>query len=222
MQTDATLLANNSEHCCMLHVASVCTLCYMLLGVVAQSLKPVKLLRQQLPTFLLFLDRRSVAQQCRIRLYSSSFGPRTRITYGLQSWKEGQHLTRAWLTLKRTISRIPNKEAQNPTSRSKILANPASGVAVKSVFPIRNLAFSRILHSILVKSRIPKIPSRPCLDSGDWYQWVLTNGRCSDAFALPFTVSQGSCLEPCYLRHILSRATSKIFSRLQTKPEHSA
>ena len=38
----------------------------------AQSLKPVKLFSQQLPTFLLFRDRRSVAQQCWIRLHSSS------------------------------------------------------------------------------------------------------------------------------------------------------
>ena len=56
----------------MLHVASVCTPCCMLLDVVAQSLKPVKLFSQQLPTFLLFRDRRSVAQQCWIRLHSSS------------------------------------------------------------------------------------------------------------------------------------------------------
>ena len=46
--------------------------CWMLLHVVAQSLKPVKLFSQQLPTFLLFRDRRSVAQQCWIRLRSSS------------------------------------------------------------------------------------------------------------------------------------------------------
>ena len=72
MQTDGTLLANNSQHCWMLHVASVCTPCCMLLGVVAQSLKPVKLFSQQLPTFLLFRDRRSEAQQCWIRLHSSS------------------------------------------------------------------------------------------------------------------------------------------------------
>ena len=38
----------------------------------AQSLKPVKLLSQQLPTFLLFRDRRSVAQQFWIRLRSFS------------------------------------------------------------------------------------------------------------------------------------------------------
>ena len=46
--------------------------CWMLLRVVAQSLKPVKLFSRQLPTFLLFCDRRSVAQQCWIRLHSSS------------------------------------------------------------------------------------------------------------------------------------------------------
>ena len=72
VQTDATLLAINSQRCWMLHVASVCTPRCMLLRVVAQSLKPVKLFSQQLPTFLLFRDRRSVAQQCWIRLHSSS------------------------------------------------------------------------------------------------------------------------------------------------------
>ena len=44
----------------------------MLLWVVAQNLKPVKLSNQQLPTFLLFRDRRRVAQQWWIRLHSSS------------------------------------------------------------------------------------------------------------------------------------------------------
>ena len=44
----------------------------MLLRVVAQSLKPIKFFSQQLPTFFLFRDRRSVAQQCWIRLHSSS------------------------------------------------------------------------------------------------------------------------------------------------------
>ena len=46
--------------------------CWMLLPVVPQSLKPVKHFSQQLPTFLSFCDRRSVAQQCWIRLHSSS------------------------------------------------------------------------------------------------------------------------------------------------------
>ena len=35
VQADATLLTNNSQHCWMLHVASVCTRCCMLLDVVA-------------------------------------------------------------------------------------------------------------------------------------------------------------------------------------------
>ena len=46
--------------------------CWVLLRVVAQSLKPVKRFCQQLPTFLLFCDRRRVAQQCWIRLHGSS------------------------------------------------------------------------------------------------------------------------------------------------------
>ena len=45
--------------------------CCMLLRAVAQSLKSVKLFSQQLTTFLLFRDHRSVAQQCWIRLHSS-------------------------------------------------------------------------------------------------------------------------------------------------------
>ena len=46
--------------------------CWMLLRVVTQSLKPFKLFSQQLSTFLMFCDRRSVAQQCWIRLHGSS------------------------------------------------------------------------------------------------------------------------------------------------------
>ena len=60
-----------TQHCRILHVGSVCTPCCMLLDFVAQSLKSVKLFSQQLPTLLLFCDRRSVAQQCWIRLHSS-------------------------------------------------------------------------------------------------------------------------------------------------------
>ena len=60
VQTEATVLANNFQHCWLLYVASVCTpvaCCCVLLGVVAQSLKPIRLLAtckrtQQLPTLL--------------------------------------------------------------------------------------------------------------------------------------------------------------------------
>ena len=48
------MLASNSQRCWMLHVASVCTPCGMLLRVVAQSLKPVK----RLATF------KGTVQQC--------------------------------------------------------------------------------------------------------------------------------------------------------------
>ena len=58
------MLANNSQHCRdRLHT---------LLDVVAQSLKPVKVLSRQLPTFFCSVNRRSVAQQCWIRWHSSS------------------------------------------------------------------------------------------------------------------------------------------------------
>ena len=50
----------------LLHVVGCCCVA------VALSLKPVKLFGQELPTFLLFRDRRNVAQQCWIRLHSSS------------------------------------------------------------------------------------------------------------------------------------------------------
>ena len=58
----------------MLHVASVYTPCCMLLGVVGSCcarFEAGQTLSQQLPTFLLFRDRRSVAQQCWISLHSS-------------------------------------------------------------------------------------------------------------------------------------------------------
>ena len=77
----------NLVGCYMLRpFAHLVACCWMLLRVVAQSLKPVKLFSQQPPTFLLFRDRRSVAQQCWIRLHSSSniVGATHAITHGLQ------------------------------------------------------------------------------------------------------------------------------------------
>ena len=73
LQADETLLYVT---CCVrLHTLSSCMSMYVvscLLGVVAQSMKPVKLLSQQIPKSLLFRDGRSEAQQCWIRLHSSS------------------------------------------------------------------------------------------------------------------------------------------------------
>ena len=60
--------------------------CWMLLRVVAQSLKPVKLFSQQLPTFLLFRDRRSVRSNVGsvCTALPTLLGPRTVIMHGLQ------------------------------------------------------------------------------------------------------------------------------------------
>ena len=84
----------------MFHVASVCTPCCMLLDV-AQSLKPVKLFSQQLPTFLLFRDRRSVAQQCWIRLHSSSNV--VGATHAHHAWFTKTY----WLYLSHDVLQIP-------------------------------------------------------------------------------------------------------------------
>ena len=59
MQTAATLSANNTQHSWAQHVASVCMepqQCWHLLAHVAYSLKPVRLLAQQVPAFILFCD----------------------------------------------------------------------------------------------------------------------------------------------------------------------
>ena len=84
--------------------------CWMLLRVVAQSLKPVKLFSQQLPTFLLFRDRRSVTQQCWIRLHSSSN------TVG------ATHAHYAWFT--KTYGLYPSHDAlQVPTLLGQVVAS---------------------------------------------------------------------------------------------------
>ena len=57
--------------------------CYLLLGVVVQSLKLVKLLNQQLLTCLFFRDRLKVALRCWIRLHKM-LEPRTCIVHGFQ------------------------------------------------------------------------------------------------------------------------------------------
>ena len=76
VQTDASLLANNSQHCWMLHIASVCTPCFMLLDVAACCCAKFETSQTCQPTtpniFFLFRDRRSLLQQYWIRLRSSS------------------------------------------------------------------------------------------------------------------------------------------------------
>ena len=107
----------------MLHVASVCTPCCMLLRVVAQSLKPVKLFSQQLPTFLLFRDHRRVAQQCWIRLHSSSnivgathahYAWITK-TYGLYSSHDALQVPNLLGVVASVCTPLPTRTQQLPT-----------------------------------------------------------------------------------------------------------
>ena len=97
--------------------------CWMLLRVVVQSLKPVKLFSQQLPTFLLFRDRRSVVQQCWIRLYSSSnivgathahYAWITK-TYGLYSFHDAQQVPNFLGVVASVCTPLPTHKQQLPT-----------------------------------------------------------------------------------------------------------
>ena len=62
-KTDTTVVANNSQHYWMLHLAPVCTPCCLLLKVVAQSLKPSNL--------KLCANGRNNSQQCSICLHGA-------------------------------------------------------------------------------------------------------------------------------------------------------
>ena len=59
--------------------------CCLLFGIVARSLKQVDRLSEQLPTFLLFRDRRSAAKQVEpvFTALSTLLGPHKHILYGL-------------------------------------------------------------------------------------------------------------------------------------------
>ena len=105
----------------MLHVASVCTPCCMLLDVVtcyAQSLRPVKLFSQQHPTFLLFRDHRSVVQQRWICLHSSSnvFG--------------AAHAHFAWFT--KTYGLYPSLDALQVLTLLEVVASVCTPLPTRS------------------------------------------------------------------------------------------
>ena len=95
----------------------------MLLDVVAQSLRPVKLFSQKLPTFPLFCDRRSVAQQCWIRLNSSSnivgathahYAWITK-TYGLYSSHDALQVPNLLGVVASVCTPLPTRTQQLPT-----------------------------------------------------------------------------------------------------------
>ena len=114
----------NTVGCYMLRsFAHPVACCWMLLRVVAQSLKPVKLFSQQLPTFLLFRDRRSVAQQCWISLNSSSniLGAThahyvwITKTYGLYSTYDALHVPNLLGVVASVCTPLPTRKQQLPT-----------------------------------------------------------------------------------------------------------
>ena len=73
MKTDATLLANNTQHCWVKHVVSVWMepqQCWHLLALVAYSLKPVKLLGPCKRMQRCWLKNPNNTQQCRDLLRS--------------------------------------------------------------------------------------------------------------------------------------------------------
>ena len=93
----AVALSKQTQHCwhttpdtvgfCMLRpFAHPVACCWVLIGVAAQNLKLVKILSQQLPTFLLLRDRSSVAQQSLLCLHRSSMIRATHAHYGHNVW----------------------------------------------------------------------------------------------------------------------------------------
>ena len=170
-----------SQHCWVLHVAFICTPWCMLLDVVAccwiaQSLKPVKLFSQQLPTFLLFRDRRSVAQQCWISLNSSSnivgathahYVWITK-TYGLYSSYEALQVPNLLGVVASVCTPLPTRKQQLPTMLTQQCCEllgpfpPSLRMSFCEIWhlfspvPIRNFLYYRWLVTYLVIAKCKK------------------------------------------------------------------
>ena len=105
--------------------AHLVSCCWMLLRVVVQSLKPIKLFSLQLPTYLLFCDRRTVAQQCWIRLHNSS------------NIVGAAHAHCAWFT--KTYGLYPSHDALQVLTLLGVVASVCT--------PLRPFARSLTLHN---------------------------------------------------------------------------
>ena len=124
--------------------------CWMLLRVVAQSLKQVKLFSQQLPTFPLFRDRRSVAQQCWICLHSSfnivgathaHYAWITK-TYGLYSSHNALQVPNLLGVVASVCTPLPTHTQQLPTLLAQQcweLLRPFAGSLIETIW-LKNLA----------------------------------------------------------------------------------
>ena len=110
--------------------------CWMLLRVDAQCLKPGKLFSQQLPTFLLFRDRRSVAQQCWIRLHSSS------------NIVKATHAHYAWF--KKTYGKYPSHDALQVPELLGVVASVCTPLPTRTQQCVNNVGSCCVhLHEAL-------------------------------------------------------------------------
>ena len=118
--------------------------CWILLRVVAQSLKTVKLFSQQLPTFPLFRDRRGVVQQCWICLHSSSnivgatHAHYTWITktYGLYSSHNALQVPNLLGVVAPVCTPLPTRTQQLPTLLAQqcwALLRPFAGSLIETI-----------------------------------------------------------------------------------------
>ena len=139
--------------------------CLMLLRVVARSLKPVKLFSQLLPTFLLFRDRRSLAQHCWIRLHSSSnIVGATQAHYAWFTKTYGLHPSHVPLqvpTLLEVVASVytplPTRTQQLPTL---LLCPFARSLTVVTIFFFVQCIIKQLLDSVFVIPRIIKLSVR--------------------------------------------------------------
>ena len=126
----------------MLHVASVCTPCGMLLDVVAcccAKFETSQTIQPTTPNISLFRDHRSVAQQCWIRLHSSS------------NIVGAAHAHYAWFT--KTYGLYPSHDAlQAPTLLGVVASVCTSLPTCTQHLPTLLRPFARSLSLVLDKN----------------------------------------------------------------------
>ena len=204
MKTDATLLANNSQHCWMLHVASVCTPCCMLLDVVArccakfetgQTFQPITL-------FILFCYRRSVARQCWIRLHGSSnivdatyahYAWITK-TYGLYSSHDALHVPNLLGVVASVCTLLPTRTQQLRTLL-RLFARSLTHLELKrqkrsytSAVPLKTISDSRPKWAKCIPVFRPRQRKSPTQWGGTYlyslYKGILLRGKSSSPHSL--------------------------------------
>ena len=156
----------------------------MLLRIVAQSLKPVKLFSQKPPTFLLFRNRRSGAQQCWIRLHSSC------------NIVGAAHANYAWFT-KTHRGKYPSHDALQVPTLLGVVASvctplPTRTQQLPTLFRRNNVGICCVrLHAALY------CVSHPVIHNSLWYRRLACTCRGSQLFS-PFQVLGNNSCNPFY------------------------